>query len=146
MEIPWVIKEQTKLKLKLLQSYIAPWARILFKQAKKIGVRQHLLYIDGFSGPGEYYETEEKKSCVDGSPIIVADIANELIEQDTEREFDLICIDKETKCLDILEPKLKKLNKFKQNWVVMNANFEDEIDNVLHNSKLPPTFCFIDPF
>jgi len=146
MEIPWIIKEQTELKLKILRNYIAPWASILFKQAKKIGRRQHLLYIDGFCGPGMYYEDENRNSYVDGSPIIVANIANELIEQDSDREFDLICIDKKQKCFDLLEPKLNKLNKHNQNWLIKKACFEDEINKVLYTSALPPTFCFVDPF
>ena len=145
-QIPWVIQEQTQLKLDILKKYVAPWATILFQQAKKIKCTQKLLYIDGFSGPGIYYKDESKSETVDGSPIIVAKIANKLIHEDIERIFNIICIDKDTKCLELLRPQLNNINIYKQFWDIRENLFENEIYEILNEKKLPPTFCFIDPF
>lgn len=145
-QIPWVIQEQTQLKLDILKKYIAPWATILFKQAKKINCTQKLLYIDGFSGPGVYYKDKSLSETVDGSPIVVARIANNLINEDRERKFNIICIDKDTRCLELLEPKLNSINMYNQFWDIRKNLFENEIYKILNEEKLPPTFCFIDPF
>ena len=80
MELPWIIKEPTKIKHQLLRSYIGKWMGILFAQQARIGKPEILLYFDGFSGPGIYWKDENKNSTCPGSPIIVGEIANKFIE------------------------------------------------------------------
>ena len=65
-DIPWVIEEQTRLKHKLLKSYIGKWMGILSNAQVKYNNPELLIFIDGFSGPGIYYDDETKTSVCDG--------------------------------------------------------------------------------
>jgi three-Cys-motif partner protein len=102
MELPWVIDEQTKVKHELIKKYIASWMAILFAQQERLGISPQLLYFDGFSGPGIYYTDSTKTSTCQGSPLIVGEIANKFLGEQGKREFSIICIDKEKKCVDML--------------------------------------------
>jgi three-Cys-motif partner protein len=151
MEIPWVIEEQTKVKHQLLKNYINPWMAILFSQQEKYKFPQKLLYFDGFSGPGIYFEDDKKGTTCFGSPLIVADIANKYIEANLKREIIIICVDKEKKCVDMLSHKLKEINTHNQYWVAYHAEFDEAVNILLEQiekKKLntPPMFFFIDPF
>ncbi|MBN2322228.1 MAG: three-Cys-motif partner protein TcmP [Spirochaetes bacterium] len=150
MEVPWVIQEHTKVKHELLKQYISPWMNILFRTQKKFRYPQVLIYIDGFSGPGIYYTDEKRDSLCNGSPLIVAEIANTYIEQDKSRKILMYCIDIEKKCTDILKERLKKSNQYDQKWEVYEADFERKIFEIISDiegKKLvgAPMFIFIDP-
>ncbi|MCO5387015.1 MAG: hypothetical protein NHB14_15925 [Desulfosporosinus sp.] len=67
-EIPWVIPDQTIIKHQLLEKYISPWMNILYQHQARKGFNQHLMYVDGFSGPGFYWSDESKTSTCSGSP------------------------------------------------------------------------------
>ena len=67
--IPWVIEQQTAVKHQLLRSYIATWMNILWQQQERLRQPAHLIYVDGFAGPGEYWTTKSATEKVDGSPI-----------------------------------------------------------------------------
>jgi len=96
MEIPWVIEEQTKVKHQLLKNYISPWMAILFSQQEKYKFPQKLLYFDGFSGPGIYFEDDKKGTTCFGSPLIVADIANKYYRSKSEkRNYHYMCRQRE---------------------------------------------------
>jgi len=150
-DIPWVIQEQTIVKHQLLEKYIAPWMNILYHQQARLGIKQQLMYIDGFSGPGYYWTDESKNSTTIGSPLIVAAKANGYLSQNPNRKFDITCIDKEIKCVNLLESKLKEHNRFNQHWQVIQGDFEEEINKLLNKIKSGyvkkiPIFFFIDPF
>ncbi len=151
-EIPWVIKEQTKIKHELLESYISPWMGILYSHQKRTrGLRQLLIYVEGFSGPGIYYENENKDSMCSGSPIIVAEKANEYIDLDRQRHFLMYCMDSNPECVNLLTEKLDKANKYKQDWKVYNAIFEEKIGDIIQDINRRglsgyPIFFFLDPF
>lgn len=86
--IPWVIEQQTAVKHQLLRSYIATWMNILWQQQERLRQPPHLIYVDGFAGPGKYWSTEKRDSKVDGSPILVGKVANELMRG--QRKLDII--------------------------------------------------------
>jgi three-Cys-motif partner protein len=73
MEIPWVIDEHTRVKHELLKNYIGTWMAIMFSQQVKIRMKPQLLFLDGFAGPGIYYEDDTKSLTCKGSPLIVGD-------------------------------------------------------------------------
>jgi len=150
-DIPWVIEDQTRIKLALLKSYISPWMNILYQQQEKIRSQETLLYLDGFSGPGVYFTDESKIEQCDGSPVIVAKVANEYLSQKPSRKFHLYALDKEQQCVDILGPKLSALNSHSQNWKSIKADFESAIHTILDEIESKglhhqPMFFFIDPF
>lgn len=151
MEIPWVIPEQTKIKHQLLKNYIATWMAILFSQQENFGFPQRLIYLDGFSGPGIYYEDETKSSTCLGSPLLVAEIANKFLEAKPKREIAILCLDKHRECVDMLNSKLNEFNKYNQNWKAYSAEFDEAINSLIDAIEdkgvdMPPMFCFIDPF
>jgi three-Cys-motif partner protein len=116
MEIPWVIDEHTKVKHELLKNYISTWMAIIFSQQEKLRIMPQLLFLDGFAGPGIYYEDDTKSSVCKGSPLIVGEIANRFIDENEKREFSIICIDKNQKCVEMLNEELNKVDKHKQQW------------------------------
>ncbi|MEJ2324738.1 MAG: three-Cys-motif partner protein TcmP, partial [Nitrospirota bacterium] len=151
MEIPWVIEEQTIVKHELLKKYISTWAAILFSQQEKLRVKPQLLYFDGFSGPGIYYTDATKSSICYGSPLIVAEIANRFIDEDKRREFSIICVDRDKKCVEMLNKELRKLDKHNQKWEAFTGEFDKTINELLDDleedkSILRPSFFFIDPY
>jgi len=151
MKIPWVIKEQTKVKHELLRQYIDPWMIILFNNQAKYKKQELLLYFDGFSGPGVYYSDNTKMVTCPGSPIIVAEIANKHIMDKPSRKVTMFCIDNDKACVDMLGQELSKLNVYHQQWEVHHSEFDEKIHEILDeikNGRLydQPMFFFIDPF
>jgi three-Cys-motif partner protein len=102
--IPWVIEQQTGVKHQLLRSYIATWMNILWQQQERLRQPPHLIYVDGFAGPGEYWSTEKRDTKVDGSPILVGKVANELMRG--QRKLDIIAFDTDKRTVDHLAPLL----------------------------------------
>jgi three-Cys-motif partner protein len=96
--IPWVIEQQTAVKHQLLRSYIATWMNILWQQQERLRQPPHLIYVDGFAGRGEYWSTEKRDSKVDGSPILVGKVANELMRG--QRKLDIIAFDTDKRTVD----------------------------------------------
>ena len=135
----WPLEAHTKAKHDILKRYLQAWYPILGKHNKRI------VYIDGFSGPGEYAGGEM------GSPIIAINAAIEhklnlnsqivfwFIEENQERHENLKLILNEK---DV--PTNFKLN-------VECSTFENSLTTILNDidrngSTLAPTFAFIDPF
>lgn len=149
-EIPWVIQEQTKVKHQLLNRYIDPWMTILFRAQASLRKPERVVYIDGFSGPGDYWSDESRNSLVPGSPIIVANIANKYIEEKESRRVDVVAIDSDSRCIERLKPQLASTNKHGQNWIANHISFEEAVTNLINDSATGylqnPTFVFIDPF
>jgi three-Cys-motif partner protein len=150
-EIPWVIEEPTKIKHQLLNDYLGAWMSILYSNQSLIGREKKLIYVDGFSGPGEYWADETKSAKVNGSPVLVAEKANKYIDEDKNRKFLIIAIDSEKRCIDSLKPILEGKNKHKQEWQVLHTTFEQGMDELFgyletNNARIAPAFFFVDPF
>lgn len=143
------MEPQTAVKHALLRSYIATWMKILWQHQESIGKPPHLIFVDGFAGPGEYWATSERTSMVDGSPIIVGKIANDLIHG--RRKLDIIAFDSHRPTVDYLTPRLTALNTKQQSWEVVHGDFSTGARGLMDRlaAKLGrdyPTFFFIDPF
>jgi len=150
-EIPWVIEEQTKVKHQLLNDYVQVWMLIIFRQQAKLSLKQKVVYIDGFAGPGIYWADSTRTSSVPGSPIIVAQKANECIAHDKSRRVYILGIDSERVCAESLQNILKEKNIYQQNWEVVYDTFEVTMEKIFsHLNKtgqnIAPAFIFIDPF
>lgn len=147
--IPWEIEEQTAVKHELLKSYIGSWLNILWQNQERVHVAPHLIFVDGFAGPGEYWTTAARTAKVDGSPIIVGKIANTLITG--QRKLDIIAFDKDKETVEYLAPRLKAINTKNQAWEINHGDFlsgakalMDKLSTRLGSDY--PTFFFIDPF
>ncbi len=147
--IPWVIEQQTLVKHQLLSSYIATWMNILWQHQEATRRAPHLIFVDGFSGPGEYWASAQKSSKIDGSPIIVGKIANGLMKG--ERKLDIVAFDIDKQTVEYLKPLLKSANKYNQDWEVIHADFSTGTKGLMDKlaarlGRDYPTFFFIDPF
>src|SRR5216684_2376764 len=119
--IPWVIEQQTAVKHELLRSYIGTWMNILWQQQERLRQPAHLIYVDGFAGPGEYWTTEGRTEKVDGSPIVVGKIADQLMR--AGRKLDIIAFDTDKRTVDNLDQLLKSINTNQQAWEVRHGDF-----------------------
>jgi three-Cys-motif partner protein len=147
--IPWVIEQQTAVKHQLLRSYIATWMNILCQQQERLRQPPHLIYVDGFAGPGEYWSTEKRDTKVDGSPILVGKVANELMRG--QRKLDIIAFDTDKRTVDHLAPLLAGINTKQQAWEVGHEDFSAGAKGLINKlaGRLGhdyPAFFFIDPF
>lgn len=137
----WEIDPHTKAKHIILRKYLDAWLPIISHSFKKLN------YIDGFSGPGEYLSNEK------GSPIIAVE---SVIEHNLNLncEINFLFIEKDKKRCNHLKKFLSNLNlpqKPKINIKIECGKFSqtikpllDELDKA--NSRIAPTFLFIDPF
>jgi three-Cys-motif partner protein len=147
--IPWVIEDQTRVKHALLSAYVGPWMNILWQHQERSGIEPHLIFVDGFAGPGEYWDSHAREAKVDGSPIIVGKIANELIKG--QRKLEIIAFDDDEITVRHLEPLLNGINRTGQAWEVCHVDFVSGTKALMDKLALKlgreyPTFFFIDPF
>jgi len=150
-EIPWVIEEHTKVKHQILEGYVTIWMAIMFSQQARLSYNKRLIYVDGFAGPGVYWADETKASSVPGSPVIIAQKANEFIDKDKTREVKILGIDNDPKCISSLKKLLEEVNKHKQSWDAVEGTFEETVNKIFDylndvSQRIAPAFFFIDPF
>ncbi|MGZ3514033.1 MAG: three-Cys-motif partner protein TcmP [Thermodesulfobacteriota bacterium] len=149
-EIPWVIDEHTRVKHALLAKYIDPWMAIFFRVQSNRGKEQKVVYLDGFCGPGTYYNDESKGDECSGSPLLVAEVANKYLDEDPKRSVIIHCVDRNAQCTEMLKKKMDKLNRHNQDWQVHNGEFDYIVHKVLDSFdqsdlRYQPLFFFIDP-
>lgn len=137
----WEIKPHTRAKHEILRRYLQAWTPILSQSN-----HPHLLYVDGFAGPGVYEGGE------DGSPVIALKAALEQHDLIQSTLFFLF-IEKDVARATRLNEVLGGIKRPKNFHVKVEAGktFEEGFSSVLNHYKsrsqnLPPTFAFIDPF
>ena len=135
----WKCQPRTRAKLTIIKSYLSAWFNIL-------AVRQypHVIYLDGFCGPGQYSDGE------DGSPVIAARLANEAARKYPGFKATLLLIDQDQDALSHLQT-LSEISSPHPNVdiKIYAGKFLDELDNIIAYLKAhpnSPTFSFIDPF
>ncbi len=137
----WELEPHTRAKHEILKRYLQAWTPILSN-----GGFPHVLYLDGFAGPGRYSNGE------DGSPIIALRAA---LDQRTQiKARVLFCfVEKEPNRAAFLQELLAEIEKPENFRVKVDGgrSFADAFAD-LHGfyagkgKGLPPTFAFIDPF
>ena len=133
----WAIQPHTVAKHAILRRYLAAWVPIMGRRS------DHVVYFDGFAGPGEYENGEP------GSPIIALQLAVKhrnpgpgrisfvFVERDTEASSHLRSAIEAVECPENISAE------------VVNGTFEEEMERYLDQRRklgVPPTFAFIDPF
>ena len=133
----WELKPHTKAKHFLLRRYLQAWFPILGSRYS------HLLYVDGFAGPGRYKGDEP------GSPIIALDAASVHVKR-LQCTIDFVFIEEIGKRFESLQLQLKRLTtppNFK--CYTEYGPFRDKIEPYLctiETSPSPtPSFFFLDP-
>jgi three-Cys-motif partner protein len=137
----WELEPHTAAKHEILRRYIQAWAPILSQ-----GNFPHLVFVDGFAGPGRYSKGEE------GSPIIAV---KAVIEQPrpikAKVDFHFIELDKRRS--DHLATEIAALTLPSNVTAKIHGgrSFQDAFPEVWNSyakvgRSRPPTFVFIDPF
>jgi three-Cys-motif partner protein len=137
----WPLDPHTIGKHLVLRAYLDAWFPIIGRWNKKI------IFLDGFSGPGEYQSGEEgspqiaMRALVDHSAKIGAEVKFFFIEKD----------DKRAKHLDGVVKQWKSKLPSNAAPSVITGQFDETMEGVLANldeqkKQLAPTFAMIDPF
>lgn len=137
----WEKNERTEAKHHIIKEYLNAWLPIMASYEERI------VYLDGFSGPGEYKGGEE------GSPILAIKTAlDHKYEKIKETEIVWLFSEKRKDRLEHLKDKINEIDlPEKWSYQCFNNTFEEttnEIFKVLdeQNSRLAPALIFIDPF
>jgi len=159
MPLIWDLQPHTAAKHVILRDYLQAWIRIM---TLGYNLDRRALYIDGFTGPGEYSKGE------DGSPIIALKEAMAYCDQfpNLNPQLRFIFIEGDPERFDNLKRKVLDLFdedhdeyegrnfSFKptdyENFTIYmyNGKFEDKMREILEyaKGKLAPCFAFVDPF
>jgi three-Cys-motif partner protein len=138
----WELEPHTAAKHEILRRYVQAWAPILSQ-----GNFPHLVFVDGFAGPGRYSEGEE------GSPVIAI---KAVIEQPrpikAKVDFHFIELDERRSAHLATEIEVLKLPSNVTTKIHGGRAFQDAFPEVWDSyaprpgRSRPPTFVFIDPF
>lgn len=131
----WNYEEQTKMKHKVFEEYIDRFIKIL-------GSYHNLNYIDGFGGCGAYYEQNENKLCY-GSPVIVGETVR---YKNPSKNVKIVIIEENNENIENLKKVFNHRNLSSLKPIYINGDFDTEINKILDNHKLAPTFFLVDPF
>lgn len=135
----WEIEPHTRAKHIILRKYLDAWLPIMTNWSKRV------LYIDGFSGPGEYIDGS------DGSPVVAIKCFGQHTVQN-KAEIVMLFIEKDKERFDYLENKLKQLTiPSRIQYQCVNGEFRDKMEEILNfldegKKRMAPSFVFIDPF
>lgn len=141
----WEAEPHTLAKIEIVRQYLVRWFQILGRAHPN----RRLLYIDGFSGPGEYL------NAVLGSPVTALNVAREAIQTTPDlrnKEIVFLFVEKEAWCVDHLRSVIQRSEWPHQiKWDILHGTFDERISSILsqiraQGQKLAPTFAFIDPF
>lgn len=135
----WIYREHTRAKHELLVKYLAGWLPILGRWHPR------LLIFDGFAGRGEY------EGGFPGSPVMILRIADELMQRGRVDKVFCAFVEKDNDNFENLQAVLQKVKPQFPNVEVLgpfNDDFASVVDEVIEQtqSKLIPSFFFIDPF
>lgn len=133
----WDYEEQTKVKHKVLEEYLFVWAT-------KLGSVNNIIYYDGFSGCGAYYNSTENELNY-GSPII----AKQQFAKARRNNKSQFYFNEKKNCnIENLKKVFIHSGITTDNVVYTNGEFETNIVSFLdvleRNPK--PTFFMIDPY
>lgn len=137
-------REQTKIKLDILQKYLKAWATIIgsyFSEA---------YFIDCFAGRGKYH-LGISKDKVFGSPLIGLNTSVEIrkIKQKIDKKFDLniIAIESNKSNLKSLKGFVKEINTNSETKIeILESEFNLAIPKIIEKISNKPSFFFIDPY
>lgn len=144
----WKLDPHTAAKHAILRNYLGAWFPVLGRS----GWNGRVLFLDGFSGPGEYDGGEP------GSPIVaLKTLLDHPAFPTLKSEFNFFFYDSDKQRVEYLSDVIEDLRKLYGGWppnVKVNAEvgaFEQVANDVVtqlesQRKQLAPTFAFIDPF
>lgn len=141
----WTAEPHTLAKIEIVRRYLFLWFRILGTSSER------LAYIDGFSGPGRYLNSEQSSPTAALTGATAA--FDELMRSGrTPKEWFFYFVEREPELASHLRSVISETvwpNEFKLD--VQPGTFEEKLKGILDEIRklpggIPPTFAFIDPF
>lgn len=140
------LKQVSRVKHKILESYLRPWAVILGS------ANQRLAYIDCFAGGGTY--TDENEQLLLGSPLVAIRSAKEYVRKSPGSKLLLGFIEKNSRKASVLRDTLAKEPNIPRSiqYFILEEDAQDAIERLVTKVKessgrrLVPTFFFVDPY
>ena len=132
-------QDPSQAKARIVSKYFSAWARVVMSTA-----RQHdgkIAYIDLYAGPGRY------KDGSASTPLLVLERA--INDPDISQMLVSLFNDSDNNNTRTLEEEISKLpniGKLKYRPVVQCAEVDDLAAQYFNDTRLIPTFSFIDPF
>lgn len=128
-------REASIIKGRIVAKYFPSWARIISNNTN-----QDIAYIDLFCGPGKYEDGTKS------TPLLVLE---EAITNDSIRgRLISIFTDKEDEYVENLNEEISKIHgidKLRHKPFIKRIEVGEQIVEILKNSKLIPSFVFLDP-
>lgn len=135
----WKLEDHTRAKHELLTRYLKRWVPI-FQHG--YGRRDHLVFVDGFAGPGVYADDEP------GSPVLMI---REFLNADRQPTTTLHCffVEKDKKRVAELERRVSGFRSARCVIHVLDGEYAarcHEINAYIDDLPDPAVFAFLDPF
>jgi three-Cys-motif partner protein len=135
----WPREEHTRAKHELLARYLSRWVPI-FQHG--YGKTSHLVFIDGFAGPGVYTQGEP------GSPVVMV---REYLRATRDPDTTLHCffVEGNKKRAEELEARVDGFRGPKCLIDVLHGDYADHYDHIMRKVDAlpePAVFAFLDPF
>ncbi len=132
-------QEQSEAKARIVTKYFSAWANVIMPSAQRNGGK--IAYIDLYAGPGRY------KDGAASTPLLVLQTAinHHQMAQMLVSYFN----DVETNNVKTLEQEIRKLpnvGNLKYAPIVKCGEIDHEAEQYFSQTKLIPTFSFVDPF
>jgi len=131
--------DQSQVKARIVQKYFYAWANVVIPTARERGGR--IGYVDLFSGPGRY------RDGTPSTPLLV--IKHAIEHPEMSRMLVSYFNDSDSKNAAILQEELDKLPNIERltyRPTVKCEVVDEKIAKKLSETRLIPTFSFIDPF
>ena len=136
-------KPHTRAKHEILNHYLKAWFPILGSRFPRV------VYVDGFSGPGEYADGGE------GSPILALNVAKNYLNGTASsklHEIAFIFVEKDRNHFSNLRRKLDRIDypaqfRIEPRFGTFEQNFEYVLSEIKGaDGRGSPSFVFLDPF
>ncbi|MEX0290147.1 MAG: three-Cys-motif partner protein TcmP [Flavobacteriaceae bacterium] len=143
----WTADPHTLAKIAILKGYLNAWVPILGRR-----IRQPLIYVDGFAGPGRY------KGGESGSPLVAINAASAGFDKigmaAKATRMSMYFIEKDKKRYAHLVDELKAMGRLNQKLDVnspIKSDFETALPRIMQSNPEAfnsdaPVFVFADPF
>ncbi|MCB1469204.1 MAG: three-Cys-motif partner protein TcmP [Rhizobiaceae bacterium] len=131
--------DQSEVKARIVQKYFYAWANVIMPTAQKNGRR--IAYIDLYAGPGRY------KDGAASTPLLV--LQHAITDPKLSSMLVTLLNDSDGNKTSTLQEEIDKLpgiGSLKYKPAVSCGEIDEEAEKYFNQSKLVPSFSFIDPF
>lgn len=131
--------DQSEVKARIVQKYFYAWANVIMPTAQRHGGR--IAYIDLYAGPGRY------KNGAASTPLLV--LQHAISDAKLASMLVTLLNDSDSNNTSTLQKEIDALpgiSTLKHKPVVSCGEIDEEAEKYFNQSRLIPSFSFIDPF